>query len=214
MTPKDVIIVGARGLGKDLLGYIETAGEFHVVCFLDELPVAEVLGYPVVSPKDYRGSCRNAFLAVGYPADKVEVVERYRSLDLQWQTYVDPRAHVSHHARIGEGCLIAPFAHVGSGSSIGRFVLVARYASLGHDAAVEEFASLMPKACVCGGASVGARTLVAVGADILPGIGVGPDCRISAGTTVARPVAAGAIVAESREARAVRARSSGAGGPS
>jgi sugar O-acyltransferase (sialic acid O-acetyltransferase NeuD family) len=192
---QDIVIVGARGLGRDLVGYIESGGNCRIVCLLDELPDRTVLGHPVIHPSEYDGSCRDALLAVGYPQDKKAILDRYAPLRLRWLTYIDPRAYVSPHARIAEGSLVAPFAHVGSEAVVGRFVLVSRYASLGHGATIGDFSSLMPKACLCGGAQVGSRTLIAVGADVLPDIRVGDDCRISAGTAVSRPVAAGTLVA-------------------
>lgn len=79
---RDVAIVGARGLGRDLIGYIESSRSCRIVCLLDELPDKTVLGYPAIHPSDYDGSCRDALLAVGYPQDKKAILEKYAPLRL------------------------------------------------------------------------------------------------------------------------------------
>ncbi|MBC8423230.1 hypothetical protein H8E07_03825 [bacterium] len=63
----DILIVGARGLGKEILGYLRDDERYNPVAFLDELDAGEVLGLPVVHPDAYDGGCRRAVFAVGYP---------------------------------------------------------------------------------------------------------------------------------------------------
>lgn len=201
MTPTEMIIVGARGLGKELVGLLDAGRQYRIVCVLDELPVAELLGHPVIHPQEYAGSCRDAFLAVGYPRDKATILEKYAPLQLRWRTYTDPRAHVSPHATIGIGCLIGPFAYVGGDATIGDFTLVCNFAGISHDSVVGDHCSLMPHAYVCGDARVSACSLIAAGATVLLGARVGEDCQVSAGVSVRKSVAAGSMVTDATARR-------------
>jgi hypothetical protein len=41
---KDVVVVGARGLGKEVVGYLEQHGGYRIACVLDELAMEHCLG--------------------------------------------------------------------------------------------------------------------------------------------------------------------------
>src|SRR5260221_14283484 len=54
---KDVVLVGARGLAKDIIGYLEEDGGFRIVCLLDQIAATQLLGYDVVRPEEFEGGC-------------------------------------------------------------------------------------------------------------------------------------------------------------
>jgi sugar O-acyltransferase (sialic acid O-acetyltransferase NeuD family) len=181
---KEILIVGARGLGKEVLGYLRDDDLYEPVAFLDELDAADVLGLPVVHPERYEGGCRRAVFAVGYPLDKTPTLAKYEALALDWETYVHPQACVSPVATLGRGGLVAPFAAVCGDAVLGDFVFLNVHAAVGHDARLGDRCSLMPHAAVAGEAGLGEGTLLAIGASVLPGVTVGASCRVSAGSVV------------------------------
>lgn len=180
----DILIVGARGLGKEVLGYLRDDERYEPVAFLDELDADEVLGLPVVHPDRWDGGCRRALFAVGYPLDKAPTLAKYEALGLEWESYVHPRALVSPHTTLGRGVLVAPFAAVCGDAALGDFVFLNVHAAVGHDARLGDRCSLMPHASAAGEARLGEGTLLAIGAAILPGVTVGACCRVSAGSVV------------------------------
>jgi acetyltransferase EpsM len=190
----DVAIVGARGLGKELLGYLQQQGEHRVVCFLDELDVDAVLGVPVVHPERAHQAPRQAYLAIGYPTAKRSVLGKFASLKLDWQTFLHPSASVSGHATIGAGTLVGPMVALLGDCVLGRHVLVNAHGMVGHDARIGDCASLMPHAGLGGGAVLEDDVLLAMGARVLPGVTVGTGSRVSANAVVARDVGSGQLV--------------------
>ncbi|MFA7402896.1 MAG: hypothetical protein WC007_02795 [Pelobacteraceae bacterium] len=194
MSKKDVIIVGARGLAKELLGYIEEHGGYRVTCILDENKLDDLFGYEVIHPDEYSGACKNAFLAVGYPEHKEFVIEKYRNLQLVWETFVHPTAVISKYVRLGTGSIIAPFVLLAGNAVLSDFVFMNVYSAVGHDSVVGTRCSLMPYSCVNGGVAIGKECLVATGAKILPGVTMGDRCRISAGAIVSIDVPADSLV--------------------
>ena len=74
---KDIVLVGARGQAKDLIGLLEDDGRFRIVCLIDEIEATQVLGHEVVRPEAYDGGCRDALLAIGLPDGKVAVLAQY-----------------------------------------------------------------------------------------------------------------------------------------
>lgn len=185
---KDVIVVGARGLGKELIGYLEEHGGYRIACVLDELPAEHCLGYPIIHPDKYSAACRDAFLAIGLPEHKRWVVERYRSLALRWLTFIHPEAAVSRHARIGEGAIIGPRAVISGDAHVGDLVLVNFLAAVSHDAKVGARSSIMPFGLIAGGGQIGEDCLVGAGAIVLPGIRVGDRSRLGAAAVAYRDV--------------------------
>src|SRR6476661_9250764 len=61
---KDIVLVGARGQAKDLIGLLEDDGRFRIVCLIDEIEATQLLGHEVVRPEAYDGGCRDALLAI------------------------------------------------------------------------------------------------------------------------------------------------------
>lgn len=180
----DVVVVGARGLGKEVLGYLQEHGGYHVECVLDELAVDECLGYPVIHPSSYTGSCRDAILAIGAPQDKTWVLEKYAALGLRWVSFIHPKACVSRQASVGAGSIVAPFAAITGNAQVGDLVLVNLFAAIAHDAVIGSLSTLSPYAMAGGGAHIGRKTFLATGAKVLPRVRVGDHCRLSAGAMV------------------------------
>lgn len=191
---KEIVIVGARGLGKELVGYLEEDENYRITCILDELEELSLFGYEIVHPQKYQGTCRNAVFAVGYPEHKETVLQKYDHLHFIWDTYIHPSAIVSRHARIGEGVVIGPFTVIAGNAAVGSFALVNAYAAVGHDSAIGRYSSLMPYACINGGVKIGEKCLLATGVKILPDVTVGDRCRASAGSIVTRDVPADSLI--------------------
>ncbi len=181
---KEIIIVGARGLGKEIVGYVEEHGDYKIKCILDELEIDELFGYEVIHPSIYNYSCRDAVFAVGYPNDKKIVLEKYQHLDLNWINFIHPLANVSKHSHLGNGVVIAPFSVIAGDAKLGSFIFCDSFSSAGHDSLIRDFSTLMPYASVTGFAEIGEESLLSIGAKVLPSVRVGNKCRISANTVV------------------------------
>jgi sugar O-acyltransferase (sialic acid O-acetyltransferase NeuD family) len=185
---KDVVLVGARGLAKDIIGYLEEDGGFRIVCLLDQIAATQLLGYDVVRPEEFDGGCRDALLAVGLPAGKIKVLALYARFAFRWSTFIDRRCAVSPRATLGEGCILAPYAILAGDVRLGSHVYVGSFAGAGHDSVIGSVSSLLPHSGVLGGATLGARSLLGAAAHVLPGICVGDDVEIAAGAVVRKDV--------------------------
>jgi sugar O-acyltransferase (sialic acid O-acetyltransferase NeuD family) len=185
---KDVLVVGARGLGKEVLGYLEQDGGYRVVCVLDELAMEQCLGYSIVHPEKYSGSCRDAVLAVGSPQHKRWVTERYAALRLRWLTLIHPSASISRGAHLGEGCVICPQATIAADAWLDELVLINISAAVTHDAVVGRRSTILPYGFVAGGARLGEDCLIGAGAKVLAGVHIHDRARVSAGSVVYRDV--------------------------
>src|SRR5262249_19881972 len=157
---RKIVIVGARGHAKDLIGYLEADGGYRILCLMDEIGASEVLGYEVLSPDGADPPCRDAFLAIGMPRAKVAVLAQYARFGFRWQSFVDRRAFVSPRVRLGAGCILAPFAVLSGDARLGDHVYIAPYAGAGHDSTIGDCCSLLPYSGLGGGARLGERSVL------------------------------------------------------
>lgn len=97
---------------------------------------------------------------------------------------VHPRASVSAHAHVGQGCFVAALAVLAPGARLGDCVIVNHGAVVDHDAVVGDFSHIAPNATLGGYASVGRRVLIGAGATVLPHVAVGDDVVVGAGAVV------------------------------
>jgi sugar O-acyltransferase (sialic acid O-acetyltransferase NeuD family) len=183
---KDIVIVGARGLAKEMIGYLESDDRYRVVCLLDELDTSEICGYEVVSPGKYNSKCRDALFAIGYPNDKNLVLKMYSQLELNYITYIHSTSLVSQYSSIGTGVIAGPFTVIAGNCRIGNFVFINAFAAIGHDCNIDDYSSLMPYACLNGDVSLGKECLLATRSTVLPKCTIGDRCRVSAGAVVNR----------------------------
>lgn len=190
----DIVIVGAGGLAKEIIGYLRECGSHRPVCLLQDaasgIATGEVLGVPVRELSGYGGSCRKALLAVGEPLHKRLIVEKCRAYGFDWVSFVHPSSSISPHAIIEGGSVVAPFAVVAGDARIAAFCLLNAGTAVAHDARIGSFTSLMPATVVAGNACLGREVMAGLGSRVLPGVTIGDRCRIAAGAAVYRDAAA------------------------
>lgn len=106
-----------------------------------------------------------------------------------------PRACLSPRAVLASGVFVAPLAMVHTAASIGPHAIVNSAAVVEHHCVVGENAHIAPRAVLGGGVTIGADTLIGLGAVVLPGVRVGARCVVGAGAVVRRDVPDGSRVA-------------------
>jgi len=197
-----VVVVGAGGFGREVIEYVQDTfpSDTHALSgFLDDHPDParlEALGRPYLGTvAAYVPGDRDRFVvAIGDPRVRLRVARSLAARGARFLTVVHPRAYVAASARIGEGCVVAPFASVGAGAVLGDQVQVHFCASAAHDTIIGEGAALSPYAAVNGGAVLGEGVFLGTRATINPLKRVGAFAKVAAGSVVYRDVPAEALV--------------------
>ena len=199
MTP--FVIVGAGGMGRELLGWIagggpDTRARFQVAAFVSEGDDAgsRCHGLPVVRPDDWSGPPPRFVIAIAGPAEKKRIALALAARGWEAETFIHDTAAVGLAARIGAGTVICPQCRISSDATIGEHVLVNSSSGIGHDAVVGSYSSLLGAVSVNGNAEVGERVLLGAGSMIYPGKKVGEGAVVGLGSVVLRSVPAGATV--------------------
>lgn len=184
----NLLIVGAGGHGRVVADAARAQGVWQMVRVSDRYPDrwgAVFLDTRVEPLPEAIALSQAAHIAIG-AADARE--REARAVGLPLATIVHPRASVSPHAVVGDGCFVAAQAVVAPAARLGECVIVNHGAIVDHDVQVAAFTHLAPLAALSGNARIGARVLVGAGAQVLPGVQVTDDVVIGAGAVVCDPI--------------------------
>jgi sugar O-acyltransferase (sialic acid O-acetyltransferase NeuD family) len=194
---KAIVLVGAGGLGRELLNYVlEAIGpspHIGVKGFLDDNPSAltsyrcaypilgSILDYPI-EPQD------RLVMAIGDPVKRAELVRNMEARGGHFMTIIHPTAYVASTATVGQGCIVGPFCAIGSDARVGDHVMLTWYSSLAHDAVSHSFAVLSPYSTANGAAVLEEGAFLGTHAVIHPKIRVGAWSKVASGSVVYRDV--------------------------
>lgn len=200
-APRNLLIVGAGGFGREVLGYIEDDNPlFNVKGFLDSRADALVntprsVGI-VGDPLTYQPQKNDVFMAaLGDPQLRFKYTAALRDVhNVDFATVVHPRANVSRYTQLRRGCVIAPQVGISVDCEIGEFTCIQEYTVIGHDAQIGNWCQINSHCTVAGGAQIGhfvtihPNSVITSRAVIGDGAVVGPGSvvmgRIPAGITV------------------------------
>lgn len=198
---RQLLIVGAGGFGREVLGYIEDDNPlFRVKGFLDSRVHAldstpRSVGI-VGDPLTWQPQSDEVFMAaLGDPRLRFRYTANLRDVHgVDFATVVHPRANVSRHAKLERGCIIAPNVGISVDTHIDDFSCIQEYTVIGHDARIGKWCQINSHCTIAGGAVIGdfvtihpncvvtSRAVIGEGAVVGPGSVV--MGRIPAGITV------------------------------
>lgn len=201
MNMKNLILLGAGGLGKEIYGVaLQSKGygqEFVVKGFLD-FPKED---WPSIYPPilgledDYEIQPDDVFIcAVGDVPTKKRICEKIIAKGGKFWTLVHTLAQILPGAVLGEGTIVDSFAVIGSDAVIGSHCLIQIGAVVGHEACVGDFTRIDCHVVVVGGVQVGREVTIHTGSVINHKVVVEDNSKVGALSFVVRRVRKGTIV--------------------
>jgi sugar O-acyltransferase (sialic acid O-acetyltransferase NeuD family) len=190
---RTVVVYGAGGMGKEVAEAVMAAADAGLAGqlrgFVDdaaELSGTEVLGCPVLGDAQWVIDHRDTDVVIGFghPWRRRVAAMRLAAAGVRLATIIDPRAHVSRSAAVGEGAVISAGCVVASGASLGAGAYLNYNAVVSHDAVLGDFASLMAQVAISGGVQVGQGAFIGVGTSTRQRISIGEWCLVGAGSVV------------------------------
>jgi sugar O-acyltransferase (sialic acid O-acetyltransferase NeuD family) len=214
MKPR-LVIVGAGGHGMVVRDIVERAGTHEVVGYLDSGKRAgssqaglSVLGaVEEVAALAERHGFTHCLVAVGHNSVRRACVERITAAcpSLIFPALVHPSVVVAPDVEIGAGTVVMAGGVLNPGVKIGRHCILNTGSLVDHETLLEDFASLAPGVVLGGNVSVGAGTAVCLGAKVVHGIRLGAEMVVGAGALVLGDLPDG-CVAYGSPARIIRPR--------
>lgn len=189
---KDLLIVGAGGLGRELLQWVKDVNSveatWRIKGFLDDNP-NKLNGfdcdYDVVgSVRDWVPGDNEVFAcAVAACRVKEQVVSSLKARGAVFESVIHPSATIGDMNNLGEGLVVFPKSVITVNTVVGDFVTLLN-SQIGHDAVVGDYSTVSSYCDITGGVSIGKRVFLASHVTIVPGKNVGDDALVGAGSVV------------------------------
>lgn len=148
---KNLIIIGARGFGREIYNLAIQTKEYNtkwvVKGFLDDKVDAlqGFNGYPPIlsSVEDYQIQEDDLFIcALG----DVDYKKKYADLILvkggRFINLVHPTAIINTNVKIGVGIIISAFTYISNDVTIGNFVTIQTHSAVGHDVKIGDYCQI------------------------------------------------------------------------
>lgn len=199
---KDIIIVGASGLGREIADWIEDINEvsptWNILGFLDD-NLEALKGYPsdykvLGKISDWNPKPDQWFVCgLAFPEVKRHCVGLLQAKGAKFATIIHPTALISKFAEIGEGTVITQRSGLNTNTKVGKFVTLLE-SRMGHDSSIGDFSTLSGDCNINGHVSIGQDVYVSCGVSIAPSKKIGDGAKIGIGSIVISNVKPGVTV--------------------
>ena len=135
-SDKKLLIVGAGQYGMIAKEIAESMNCFGQIDFLDDnnpIAVGKISRY-----EDFVSEYKNAIVAIGNSAFRLELTEKLRNAGYSIATIVSPLAYVSHSAVLNEGCIVEAMAVVNTEANINECCFISAGAVVNHNSIIGE----------------------------------------------------------------------------
>lgn len=196
-----IVVLGGGGHAKVVIEIIRALGAYAIVGCLDRYGAeGGVLGVPVLGDDGRLAALRaegiaSVALAIGSNRIRLTLGREALALGFRAPVLAHPAATLSPTARLGQGTVVMAGVVVNAATIVGDFCILNTASSVDHDCAIGDGVHIAPRSALAGGVRVGDRSFVGLGSCAIPGIVIGADAMLGAGSVVVRDVPASATVA-------------------
>ena len=192
---KNVYIVGAGGLGKELINLLKIdpayGRDWNVLGFVDsreEMKGKEIDGFPVVGNENevLITSSTEFVIAIGYMDIKKQIVQNLLKRDAR---FISTRTScdIGDRTAIGNSVLMKNVM-ISVDCKIGDYVFIDSGVNVGHDVEIGNFTHIGSGAFVAGKAKIGKGVTIHPRASIAQNISIGDGAVIGLGAVVLKDV--------------------------
>lgn len=195
---KNLIIIGARGAGREIYGFRnEFKGyktDYTIKGFLDDKAnaLADFPGYPPIlsSVEDYQICEGDVFVcALGDPIYKEKYVNIIKKKGGEFISLIPYDMLLSADlVHIGVGCIIYPKVGIACNTYIGDFTIIQPQCLIGHDSVIGDYSMMHSYSFTGGGAVLGKAVHLFTGTQIMPHVKIGDNSTVNANSVVTRDV--------------------------
>jgi sugar O-acyltransferase (sialic acid O-acetyltransferase NeuD family) len=194
---KNLLIIGARGFGREVYSLATQTKEFNkewtIKGFLDDK--ADALdgfnNYPEIisSVEDYEVQEDDVFIcALGDTVQKKKYISMIIGKGGRFINIIHPTAIVSTNTKLGVGTIICPFTYVSNDIKMGNFVTIQTHAAVGHDTTIGDYAQINALTFFGGYSRIEEGVTVNPGAMVAPKKKVGENSTIGLNSAVIKDI--------------------------
>lgn len=204
---KNIVIIGAGDLGKEVVWLIEDinkhAPTYLILGFLDddeEKTGGEFYGYKVLGTTGRLEEISQrapmaAVMAIQDGSARRKIAEAHAGFD-DWESIVHPTAVIAGSSPVGAGSVVFPQVTVSVDTKLGKFGLLYIHSTVCNDCRIGDYVSIMSGASVSERAEIGDECFLAAGSTVYPHRKLGRGVEVGVEAAVGRDYGDGARVGE------------------
>jgi sugar O-acyltransferase (sialic acid O-acetyltransferase NeuD family) len=177
---KKIILIGGGGHCRSCIDVIESGHEFMIAGIVERpgsKPEGSILGYPVIGFDNELAALKlkynYALITVGQTGAsfvRQQLFKQLKKLGFLLPAVVSPLAHISPHAKIGEGTIVMHQVMVNAGAWVGKNCILNTRCLIEHDARVGEHTHVSTGVIINGGTQIGAHSFFGSNSTVVQGI--------------------------------------------
>lgn len=191
---KDLVIIGAGGLGREVAWLVEDINiqnnQWNLVGFVDDnesIQGIEIGGYKVVGDVGWlKGQELYVVNAIGDPVAKKKTMDKLRNSKNTYPVLIHPSVIYSDRVTFGEGSIICAGNIITVDIKIGEHVLINPTCTVGHDVILNNYSTVLPGVNLSGFVKIEECVSIGAGSVIIQGVSVGKNTVIGAGSVVVK----------------------------
>ncbi len=200
-----MLIIGAKGFAKEVLEILHQNGATENLCFYDDvntdLPDKLFAVFPILKSIDeaktyFNKTTRKFILGVGNPKIRTLLADKFIKAGGEMVTVCSRNSEIgSFDNRIEEGVIVTSGVIITNSVVIEKGVLINLNCTIGHDSQIGAFTEICPNVNISGHCNIGNEVFIGTSATILPGVTIGNNSIVAAGSVVTKSVPANVMVA-------------------
>ena len=198
-----MLIIGAKGLAKEVLEIFHQQNELAHLYFYDDITTDvpdKLYGqFPVLRNMDQAielFKTDNRFtIGIGNPSLRQKLFKQFAEAGGQMVSAISPLAIIGHYGTIIEaGAIIMAGTVITNDVTVGMGCLINPNCTISHDTVIGNFVEISPGVKITGHCSLGECCNIGTNATILPKVKLGNHVTVGAGAVVTKDIKDGATV--------------------
>ncbi|WP_281980537.1 acetyltransferase [Tenacibaculum mesophilum] len=170
---RKIAIVGAGGLGREVLGILESINKgeryWDIIGFFDDSSHGELInGLPIIGNMDSINQINEELaiiIGIGNPNVKEKIISIIKKASINFPAILHPTVEVysENIVSLGKGIVIGANSVFTTNISIGDFVYINTSSIISHDTKIGEYSMIMPTVSISAGATIGKKVYIGNG---------------------------------------------------
>jgi sugar O-acyltransferase (sialic acid O-acetyltransferase NeuD family) len=196
---KDIIIIGAGGVGRETALLIEQINcvkpEWKLLGFVDDnegLQGSLINGYKVLGKIETLNCYENMYTVCSISDTKIKksVISRLDS-KIEYANLIHPSAIIGPDCKMGEGIIIQANCIITTNVFLGNHVQINPQCGIGHDSVINDYCSLFWNVNISGNVNIDEGCILGTKTTIIQGLRIGSWSVIGSAANVIRDIPSG-----------------------
>lgn len=182
---KELIIIGARGFGKEVAYYIKNINKivpsYKILGFIDDTD--GFLGKKIIDGLKVIGNIddlisknilvENVCIAISQNIGRMSVYEKIKCLKLNFPNIIDPTVNFDDSNTIGVGNILTHHTMLTNNIKLGNFNILNGSVGVGHDTEIGNFNYFGPRSNISGNVKIGDLNSIHMQSSVLEKLTIG-----------------------------------------